>query len=76
MNAEAKHKIETANSTQESLLKYYYSRLPERRVNFASTCCGEFLSLQRAIQVANGHETGFFLTTTVFVLSSLVCFSV
>lgn len=57
MNAEAKHKIETANSTQESLLKCYYSRLPERRARFESTCCGEVLSLQRAIQTANGHET-------------------
>lgn len=58
MNAEAKHKIETANSAQKSLLKYYYTRLPERRVNFESTCCVGFLSLQRGIQAANGHETG------------------
>lgn len=58
MNAEAKHKTETANSTQKSLLKYYYTRLPGRRVNFGSTFCVGFLSLQIEIQAANEHETG------------------
>lgn len=32
MNAEAKHKIETANSAQKSLLKYYYTRPPDREL--------------------------------------------
>lgn len=57
MNAEAKHKTETANSTQKSLLKYYYTRPPERRVNFGSTFCVRFLSLQMKIQAANEYET-------------------
>lgn len=58
MNAESKHKIKTANSAPESLLKYYYTRPPERRVTFESTCCVGFLSLKSKIQAANGHEIG------------------
>lgn len=49
MDAEAKHKIETANSAWKSLLKYYYIKLPERRVNSESTCSVGSLSLQSEI---------------------------
>jgi len=49
VDAEAKHKIETANSAWKSLLKYYYIKLPERRVNSESTCSVGSLSLQSEI---------------------------
>lgn len=49
MDAEARHKIETANSAWKSLLKYYYMKLPERRVNSENTCSVGFLSLQSEI---------------------------
>lgn len=49
VDAEAKHKIEIANSAWKSLLKYCYIKFPERRVNSENTCSVGFLSLQSEI---------------------------